>query len=378
MISFLIKIYFKMIVSSWKAVGFGKLLLVRIYLLPLFGIFTAITLALDKFLYPEFQRVVIKKPVFIIGHPRSGTTFLHRLIADDCFVEFKFWQIAFPSLTGRKILQPFIDYILKSKKNIMKSKKNVLFPVEVGHKMELDDVEEEELLFFHILNTQFLTLISPIGFSDWDFNELVYNDLQPEEVREKSMDFFRGCLQRQAYYLQRTQVVSKINYSGMRLKSLFHAFPDARVIYLVRSPLETQNSHFSLHRNIFNHLWGLDKLRDKRMLPRYYQRRYQHNVAFYSYLEDLLENGSVPLNQILVLNYNEMRDDPENALQQFFSFTGIHPSERLKQKIQSQLKNQKSYQAKHRNIDLTEFGISKEQIIDDLQAVFKKYGFSVK
>ena len=378
MISFLFKIYFKMIVSSWKAVGFGKLLLVRIYLLPLFGMFTAITLVLDKILYPEFQRVVIKKPVFIIGHPRSGTTFLHRLIAEGDFVEFKLWEIAFPSLTSRKIIKPFIDKILKSKINFLKSKENVLLPAEVGHKMELDDVEEEELLFVHILNSQFLTFFSPIGFSDWDFNELVFNDQQPVKVQENTMKFLKTCLQRQAYYLKKTRIVGKINFSAMRLKSLFRTFPDARVIYLVRSPLETMPSHFSLDRNTFNHLWGLDKLRDKGMLQRYYQRRYKHNVAFYNYVEDLLENGSVPLNQILVMNYNELRDDPENALQQFFSFTGIYPSDRLKQKIQSQLKNQKRYQAKHRNLDLTEFGISKEQIIDDLQAVFKKYGFSVK
>ena len=371
MISFQLKIYLKIIVSTWKAFGFGKVFLIRISLMPLFYFFTVVTLMLDKILFPGFQRVVIKKPIFIIGHPRSGTTFLHRLIAEDDFVEFKLWEILVPSLTGRKILRPLIDKIIKTKKNI-------LFPAEVGHKMGLDDVEEEELLFSHILNTQFLTLLSPIGFSDWDFAELVFNDLQPEEVREKSMIFFRGCLQRQAFYLRKTQVVSKLNYSGMRLRSLFHEFPDARIIYLIRSPLETQTSHMSLHRNMFDHLWGLDKLRNKSMLSIYYQRRYKHNVAFYNYLESLFEKGSIPLNQILVLNYNDLRKDPGTAVQQIFSFININPSKQLKQKIQSQLESQKGYQAKHHNIDLSEFNISKDRIIEDLQAVFKKYDFSIK
>ena len=339
--------------------------------MPLFYFFTAVTLMLDKIMFPGFQRVVIKKPIFIIGHPRSGTTFLHRLIAEEDFVEFKLWEILVPSLTGRKILRPLIDKIIKTKKII-------LFPAEVGHKMGLDDVEEEELLFSHILNTQFLTLLSPIGFTDWNFNELVFNDHQTMKVQEKSMKFFKTCLQRQAYYLGKTQIVGKINYSGMRLKSLFRSFPDARVIYLVRSPLETMPSHFSLDRNTFNHLWGLDKLRDKRMLHTYYQRRYKHNVAFYKYIERLFETASVPLNQILVLNYNDLRYNTEYVLHQIFSFVSIIPSNRLKQKIQIELKSQKSYKAKHRNIDLSEFGISRDQVIDDLHAIFKKYGFSMK
>ncbi len=38
-----------------------------------------ITLSLDAIFFPGFKNVEIKQPVFIIGHPRSGTTFMHKL-----------------------------------------------------------------------------------------------------------------------------------------------------------------------------------------------------------------------------------------------------------------------------------------------------------
>ena len=37
---------------------------------------------IDEILYPKYQQQKIR-PVFIIGQPRSGTTFLHRTLAND-------------------------------------------------------------------------------------------------------------------------------------------------------------------------------------------------------------------------------------------------------------------------------------------------------
>lgn len=34
---------------------------------------------LDHLFFPGFKKVEVKRPVFIIGHPRSGTTFIHKL-----------------------------------------------------------------------------------------------------------------------------------------------------------------------------------------------------------------------------------------------------------------------------------------------------------
>ena len=63
--------------------------------------------ALDRIFYPDFLNVEIKSPVFIIGNPRSGTTFLHRLLALDemHFSCMRMWEIFFaPSIVQRKML----------------------------------------------------------------------------------------------------------------------------------------------------------------------------------------------------------------------------------------------------------------------------------
>ena len=60
---------------------------------------------LDDILFPGYRRQAVRQPVFIIGPPRSGTTFLQRLLAQDegRFSSMKSWEIMFaPSVTQKK------------------------------------------------------------------------------------------------------------------------------------------------------------------------------------------------------------------------------------------------------------------------------------
>ena len=66
---------------------------------------SATTLGLDHVFYPRLRKQKIDRPIFIIGNPRSGTTFLHRLLlgAGD-MAAFELWEMLFPAITARKLL----------------------------------------------------------------------------------------------------------------------------------------------------------------------------------------------------------------------------------------------------------------------------------
>ena len=79
----------------------------------IYGIFISITLLLDKIFYPNSSYQKLSKPIFLLGHPRSGTTFLHRYILKNCD-ELKgnnLWELIFPSITSRKIVRKLIPKI---------------------------------------------------------------------------------------------------------------------------------------------------------------------------------------------------------------------------------------------------------------------------
>ena len=233
----MLKMYYRILISCWKTFGFGLSFLRWSLLLPFFIFFTNLTLFLDRIFFPKYRKIVIKKPVFIIGHPRSGTTFLHHLLTQSKdYTTLKTWHILFPSLTARALLKPLVNYLIQTKHSS-------IVPDDIGHGVSLDKVEEEELLFLHKGDTQFVFVTTPLAFDEREHPDIRFHDQQPESRRQNSVRFFESCLQRHIHYTGKEQVIAQIHFSTHRIKTLLETFPDAKFIYLVRSPFETIPSH---------------------------------------------------------------------------------------------------------------------------------------
>ena len=362
------KIYLRIIGAYWSTFGVGKELFSFILIRSPFFLFRSITFFLDNLFFPGYRRIKIEKPIFIIGHPRSGTTFLHQFLTQNGeFAVFETWQILLPSLIARKMVSPLIKLLIRKKKD-------TIFPITVGHEVTLRSIEEEEYLFLNIFNTQFMTLTTPLGFSNHEFLDLVYSDYQPPHIRKKTMRFFKQCLQRQIYYSGKKQILTKMNYSGMRIQSILETFPDAKFIYLIRSPLETIPSHLSLDRNALDHHWGLKNIPVSR-LQRYYKRRYDYDVRFYRYIEEVIDSGTLSPSQFITLSYDLLKNDFGKAIEAVLTFCGIEVNDELGKSILEQTRDQKSYRPSHQNLTLEDFGLTKEKVIEDLSFIFDRYGF---
>jgi hypothetical protein len=209
-------------------------------------------LVLDDLLYPDYLQIPIKEPLFIIGNPRSGTTFLHRLMARDSanFLSMRTWEIfGSPSISMRKVL--------RGTRRILKE---VGFPISKHvrdmeslwqdsdkiHRLRLRDPEEDEYLFIHNFSTlkiwSFASMVS-------EGRPYIYFDQQiPLEEKERIMGYYRSCVQRHYYYHGRYKkhYLSKNPNFTPAIRTLMDTFQDAKFIYLVRNPLEAVPSHINL------------------------------------------------------------------------------------------------------------------------------------
>lgn len=323
---------------------------------------------LDNLFFPAWQRKTVDRPVFIIGHPRSGTTMLQRsLTSSGDFVIFRFWELLFPSLTARKIVGPVINLMIRSGKD-------VIMPKSVGHLAALGEVDEEDFLFlFHAL-TQFYPPLAGLAFSAEDFDDIVFCDDLPVSLRRASMTWLNGCLRRQMLYTGRQRVVAKMNYSALRVRTLLEAYPDARIVYLVRSPFDTIPSHLSLHQNVCYHQWGKDRI-PPAVLDRYIRRRYEHNVSLYRYVEDLLAAGDLPESRMITVRYEDMMRDLEGEVGRVASFCDLNLSDALHSSIAAQAEIQRDYKREHNNLKMEEFGLTSADVLRDLSFIFDRYGF---
>ncbi len=362
------RLYKKILHATWLVFGFSKEFLRAFCIMPVRVLLIDFLLALDNLFFPQFLTKKIKNPLFIIGHPRSGTTFLHRLLASaGRWESFRYWHLLIPSLTGRVLLAPVFQWLIRHGKD-------VIYPKEVGHELRLDSFEEDELLFLHLFNTQFMAVTTAWGLGDEDFDEVVFWDRQPEDVRKHSMQFYKECLQRQLTFTQTSRLACNANYSGMRLRSILEVFPDARIVYLVRSPLETIPSHLSLHQKMFFHRFGKDRI-PKERLQRYFMRRYWANVVYYLYIETLFKQGILHGGNCLVVTYEELTQDLENVGRRIAAFCGVPYDGATQQAFAEAARLQPHYKRAHQNVPLESFGLRTEDIVRDLRYVLEKYGW---
>lgn len=331
------------------------------------------SLALDHVFARGFKSVRIERPTFIIGAPRSGTTFFHRLMTStDEFPHWQAWELIVPSITARRLVRPLVPTVVDAFGAGFEDD-TTLFDGD-GHETSATSIEEEEVLFLLRMDTQFVNLFFPVAFDEDDAPQIVYNDDQPDAHRRASMRFFEACLKRQIHLTGKRQILAKMPYSTLRVRSLLETFPDARFVYMVRSPFETLRSHMTLHRGFFASRYGIDNFREG-LLERYWQRRYRYNVALYRYFESLLDEGVLGDDQVYTIRFPDLLDDLVGVYDGLVDFTGFEVSDRLRQTVVAQAARQSSYQAAHTNMSLDEFGIDRARVVEDLGPIFEKYGF---
>ena len=349
----------------------GVLLLSLAIYLPV-ELVTWMGLLLDELLFPEYREIEVQQPVFIIGNPRSGTTFLQRLLAKDVdnFFSMKTWEIfAAPSLTMRKIIRGGVKVargVGMSVTKRIKRLERLWAEGNVIHRLALRAPEEDEYLFIHIFT----------AMKVWSFAAMVeealpfvyYDQRMPAGEKQRMMDFYQACLQRHITFhrgIQKHYMAKNPNFSPM-IKTLLGRFPDAKFIYLVRNPLDAVPSHLSL------------KEREWQMLGRplndYASREFilESSEYWYNYPLEILEG--LPEDQALIVNFDEMVANAENTVKKIYSRFGFEISPAYQQILVEETQKARDHESQH-EYSLKGLGLSAEELRVRFAPVFERFDF---
>lgn len=335
-------------------------------------VLTWISFALDDLFFPGYRRQQVKQPVFIIGNPRSGTTFLHRLLARDTrnFSSIHLWEILFaPSVTQRKIAWAVADLdralggllhrILHWFDRHFVSASNVM------HKMSLVVPEEDE--YFHV--HQGATIIAGLffGFPQATY-PFVFFDTQLGRVeKRKVMRFYRHCLQRHIFAHQEDRaILSKNPFFSPKVDALYQRFPDAKIIYLARNPLKVVPSYASLSA----HWWRMFAEPEKRYPHlEYILRSTQH---WYRYPVERLEQA--PVDSRALINFHELVADPHTVVTQMYQQLGLEMTPEFDEILRQESEKACRHSSRHK-YSLKGVGFTKEQILKTYQDIYERWGF---
>jgi hypothetical protein len=330
---------------------------------------------LDHLLYPGHRRRRVDAPVFITGNPRSGTTFLHRLLAEDTdrFATMCMWEVLFaPSVTQRCALRAAGALERRVGSPCRRLWKRVERRWDASmHRISLAAPEEDDYLLLHAWRA--LTTGLSAGLLEEARPYTYFDEALAPQDRRRVMTFYRSCIKRHLHAAAlragdgiARRYLAKNPALCPKLESVFEEFPDATIIYLVRSPLEVLPSYADM----MDFSWRAVGVRGGRDAL----REYLIEMAKHWYRYPLERLARMPAERYVVVKYDDLTADPEGTVRGIYARFGWHVSPGFAGVLRAEAARARRYRS-HHDYAPEALGLSRERIVAEFRDVFERFDF---
>lgn len=341
---------------------------VLILLFPLLVIWQAfhwIGFAVDEVLFRGYRRIEVRRPLFVLGPPRSGTTHLHRVLAaDERTTTFSTWECLFGlSITGRYVCLGLarLDGLLGRPVGRLASwlGGRMLGSMDDVHEFGISEPEEDFLCLMPVASCFILIVAFPAA--PWLWSTARLDRDVDERERRALLRFYRRAIQRHLYVFGRDkQYLSKNpSFSGMA-ESLLEEFPDARIVACSRDPVATVPSQLSSLEpslRLFGFRGVTTALRDSLVdLLEFY----------YEHLNDV--QSRYP-ERMASINNDELREDLANGIARVYSEIGLDIDDAFAERLKSASTASRGFRSKHR-YTLEDYGLDAAEIRSRFEPVW--------
>lgn len=268
-------------------------------------------------------------PVFILGHWRSGTTFLHNIFAQDKHFGY--------TTTYQTVLTHYIMALQGFFKPCMKF---VMPDKRPTDNMELapDLPQEEEFALSNMCPYNYYNFwFFPERMQEYCDRFLTFRDITEEELHEFK-HAFEKLVKISLWNTGGTQYLSKNPPHTGRIKALSELFPRARYIYLMRNPYTVFESTRSFFLSTIKPL-QLNTITDKEME--------QNILRNYMELYHAYKEQSLPLKEvggtIYEVRFEDIEKDALAITQDIYAKLDIPGWEEAKPAIEKYILSKKNY-----------------------------------
>lgn len=266
-------------------------------------------------------------PLFILGHWRSGTTFVHNIFAQDKhFGHTTTYQTVFPHyiMSMQGFFKPCMKFFMPDRR-----------PTD---NMELapDLPQEEEFALCNMTECNYYNFwIFPERMQEYCDRFLTFRDITEEELEEFKKTFLK-LVKISLWNTGGTQYLSKNPPHTGRIKALSELFPNARYIYLMRNPYTV----FESTRNFFlNTIKPLElNIISEEELEQNILRNYMELYHAYKEQKQILSEGT-----LYEVRFEDIEKDALAITQDIYSKLGIPGWDGAKEDIEKYINKKKGY-----------------------------------
>jgi hypothetical protein len=289
-------------------------------------------------------------PIFIIGHWRSGTTFLHELMSQD------------PHLAHVSVWNTLVPYNFIALENIKRDLAKFLpvtRPMDMI-KVDMDSPYEDDaglavlghLSFFHCLHF-------PRNAEKQFRQSVLFEGLNEKKIEAWKKNYLY-LLKYVTYENHGKQLVLKNPSNTARIKKLLEMFPDARFIHICRNPYMVYFSTKKMRTHVLD-IYALQKTTTEEIE--------QHVINDYVRLMEsyFAQKEKIPKGQLVEIRYEDLIADPLRLMQKIYTELDLPDFGKAKITMQLYLDKQANYKKNVHKIDE-----------DTIRKIDEHWGFTIK
>ena len=319
--------------------------------------FNSALAAIDRLVYGRrVSRVQLKAaPLFILGHWRSGTTFLHELLIRDpahtfpstyqCFAPHHF-------VFTESWITPWTKGLLPSRRPMDNMAAGWQRP------------QEDEFALGNLGQpTPYLSMLFPNRGPVYP-EYLDLRDLNPEELKawqDALVNFFRRIT-----YRDNRRIVVKSPAHTARVRTLLEMFPDAKFVHLVRDPFDVFASTVNLWKSL-NEEQRVQATGDQAWIEEYVLDGLERMYAAFEEDRQLLGDD-----QLYDLRYEDLIEDPLGQMSRIYDRLDLGDFSRVEPAVAGHLAEVKNYRRNH--YELTEETC--DRVRNRWDAYIDRYGYA--
>ncbi len=265
------------------------------------------------------------KALFILGHWRSGTTFLHNVLCQDPRAGFPTtYHSLFPNNLGSKaVFQTFMRLNMPDKRPSDNVKLNVAYPQEDDFALgNLCDLSYYNFFYFPKNYRQF-------------YEEAVEMKATDRRIRRWERSYLK-LINKALWDTEGERIVIKSPVNTGRIPALLKLFPEAKFIYIYRNPYTVFLSTQKFFRALCPTLWFQEV--DDEFLDDLIFDVFGRIIRDYEAQKDLIEKEN-----LLEIRFEDFEKAPLRHLEEIYSELLEEDFEKCRDHLQTYLDQQRGY-----------------------------------
>jgi hypothetical protein len=272
------------------------------------------------------QTEIKEPPIFILGHWRSGTTYLHNLMTQDPHLGY---------LTTWQAFAPEAGLVTEiSLKSLIAKKIPETRPMD-NMKLSLDYPQEEEFALQNLSCHSFYPHMFPRNVIT-SFHKYVLFQGISEKAKTRWKNVYLKILKKATFHMKGKRLLLKNPPNTARIKVLLEIFPQAKFIHVYRNPYLVYASRKHEYKKALQQ-WGLQKVNDKQMEVDFLYMYQQMMEQFFS------EKNYLPQENFIEIKFEDLEANPMKEIKRIYTKLNLPGLTEAEADFQAYIASQKHY-----------------------------------